>query len=102
MIRWSTSIRVIVLSDPRLAPNTRASSSSNAGLVCKETTPPLARSITRRGAPVTLKAEPFGPGFARLGIVRYYVTAGPEPGVAQIEAQLQGGTRYTINVIVER
>jgi hypothetical protein len=46
--------------------------------------------------------EPFGPGFARSGIVRYYVTAGSEPGVAQIEAQLQGGTRYTINVIVER
>ncbi len=59
-------------------------------------------TITRRGAPVNLKPEPFGPGFARLGIVRYYVTAGSEPGVAQIEAQLQGGTRYTINVIVER
>ena len=59
-------------------------------------------TITRRGAPVTLKPEPFGPGFARLGIIRYYVTAGSEPGVAQIEAQLNGGTRYTINVIVER
>src|SRR5208337_5028680 len=56
-------------------------------------------TITRRGAPVTLKPEPFGPGFARLGIIRYYVTAGSEPGIAQIEAQLQGGTRYTINVI---
>jgi len=27
--------------------------------------------------------------------------AGPEPGVAQIEAQLKGGTSYTINVIAE-
>jgi hypothetical protein len=58
-------------------------------------------TITRRGVPITLKPESFGPGHARLGIIRYYVTAGPEPGVAQIEAQLQGGTRYTINVIVE-
>jgi hypothetical protein len=58
--------------------------------------------ITRRGVPVTLKPEPFGPGFARLGIIRYRVTAGAEPGVAQIEAKLKGGTRYTINLIVER
>jgi hypothetical protein len=59
-------------------------------------------TITRRGVPVTLKPEPFGPGFARLGLIRYYVTAGPKPGIAQIDAQLKGGTRYTINVIVER
>jgi hypothetical protein len=59
-------------------------------------------TITRRGVPVTLKPEPFGPGHARLGIIRYYVTAGLEPGVAQIEAHLQGGTSYTIDVIVER
>jgi hypothetical protein len=59
-------------------------------------------TITRRGVPVTLKPEPFGPGHARLGIIRYYVTAGSEPGLAQIEAHLQGGTRYTIDVIVER
>ncbi len=58
-------------------------------------------TITRRGVPVTLKPEPFGPGYARLGILRYYVTAGSEPGMAQIEAELRGGTRYTINVIVE-
>ncbi len=61
----------------------------------------LIGTITRRGAPVTLKPEPFGPGFPRLGLIRYYVMAGPEPGVAQIDAQLNGGTRYTINVIVE-
>ena len=59
-------------------------------------------TITRRGVSVNLKPEPFGPGFARLGLIRYYVTAGPEPGIAQIDAQLKGGTRYTINVIVER
>jgi hypothetical protein len=59
-------------------------------------------TISRRGVPVTLKAEPFGPGFARLGIVRFQVTAGSQPGAASIDAQLQGGTRYTLQVIVER
>ena len=58
--------------------------------------------VTRRGVAVTLKPEPFGPGFARLGIVRFYVTGGSAPGVAEIDAQLQGGPRYTIHVIVER
>ena len=58
--------------------------------------------VTRRGVPVTFKPEPFGPGFARLGIVRFYVTGGSAPGVAEIDAQLQGGPRYTIHVIVER
>jgi hypothetical protein len=59
-------------------------------------------TITRRGVPVTFKAESFGPGFARLGIVRFYVTGGLEPGTAEIEAQLKGGARYTIHVFVER
>ena len=58
-------------------------------------------TITRHGVPLTLKPEPFGPGFARLGILRYYVTAGSVPGTAEIEEQLQGGARYTITVIVE-
>jgi hypothetical protein len=58
--------------------------------------------VTRRGVPVTFKPEPFGPGFARLGIVRFYVTGGLEPGIAEIDAQLQGGPHYTIHVIVER
>jgi hypothetical protein len=57
--------------------------------------------IKRRGVPLTLKPEPFGPGFARLGILRYYVTAGSVPGTAEIDAELQGGARYTITVIVE-
>ena len=59
-------------------------------------------TVSQRGAPVTLKPEPFGPGFARLGIVRFQVTAGSQPGVASIDAQLQGGTRYTLQMIVER
>ena len=59
-------------------------------------------AITRRGVPLTLKPEPFGPGFARLGITRFYVTAGSTPGNAQIEARLNDGTSYTIQVIVER
>jgi len=58
-------------------------------------------TITRRGVPVTLKPESFGPGFARLGIVRFYVTAGSASGLAEIDAQLQGGPRYTFHVLVE-
>jgi len=57
--------------------------------------------VMRRGVPVALKPEPFGPGFARLGIVRFYATAGANPGLAEIDAQLQGGPRYTIRVVVE-
>jgi hypothetical protein len=58
-------------------------------------------TIKRRGVPLALKPEPFGPGFARLGILRYYVTAGSVPGTAEIDAELLGGARYTITVIVE-
>ena len=59
-------------------------------------------AITRRGVPVTLKPESFGPGFVRLGIVRFHVTGGSAAGVAEINAQLQGGPRYAIHVIVEQ
>jgi hypothetical protein len=59
-------------------------------------------TVTRRGVPVSLKPEPFGPGFARLGIVRFHVTGGSSQGMAEIDAQLQGGPRYTLHVIVER
>jgi hypothetical protein len=58
--------------------------------------------ITQRGVPVTFKPQSFGPGFARLGIVRFYVTGGSASGAAEIDAQLQGGPRYTLHVIVER
>jgi len=58
-------------------------------------------TITRRGAPVTLRPESFGPGFARLGIVRFYITGDSLPGLAEIDAQLQGGPRYTLHVLVE-
>ncbi len=57
-------------------------------------------TITQRGVPLTLKPEAFGPGFARLGIVRFHVTAGGVPGVAEIVAHLQGGPRYTLHVVV--
>ena len=40
-------------------------------------------TITRRGVPVTLRPESFGPGFARLGIVRFYVTGDSLPGEGQ-------------------
>ncbi|MGZ3512374.1 MAG: hypothetical protein ACXU93_00370 [Thermodesulfobacteriota bacterium] len=58
-------------------------------------------TIARRGVPVTLKPESFGPGSARLGIVRFYVTGSSVPGLAEIDAQLQGGPRYTFHVLVE-
>jgi hypothetical protein len=58
-------------------------------------------TVTRRGVPVTFKPEPFGPGFARLGIVRFYVTGVSETGTAEIDAQLQGGPHYPLHVIVE-
>ena len=58
--------------------------------------------VTRRGVAVTLKPEPFGPGFARLGIVRFYVTGGSVSGSAEIDAQLHGGPRYTLHVVVEQ
>ncbi len=59
-------------------------------------------TITKRGVPLILKPEPFGPGFARLGIIRVHVTAGSTPGEAEIEGRLAGGTNYAIKVIVER
>jgi len=58
-------------------------------------------TVTRRGVPVTLKPQSFGPGFARLGIVRFYVTGGAVAGVAEIDAQVQGGPRYELHVFVE-
>jgi hypothetical protein len=59
-------------------------------------------AILKSGVPLTLKPEPFGPGFARLGIIRLHVTAGSEPGVAEIDAHLTGGTSYRITVLVEQ
>jgi hypothetical protein len=59
-------------------------------------------TITRRGVPITFKPESFGPGYARLGIVRFYVTGGSVSGLAEIDAQLQGGPLYTLHVFVER
>ena len=58
-------------------------------------------TIIRRGVPVTFKPESFGPGFARLGIVRFYITGGLEPGITEIDAQLEAGPRYTLHVFVE-
>jgi hypothetical protein len=37
-----------------------------------------------------------------LGIVRFHVTGGSEPGLAEIDAQLEGGPRYLFHVVVER
>ncbi len=58
-------------------------------------------TITKSGVPVILKPQPFGPGYARLGIIRLLVTAGPTPGEAQIEGRLNGGTSYMIRLMIE-
>ncbi|MDE2167678.1 MAG: hypothetical protein KGJ66_15240 [Alphaproteobacteria bacterium] len=58
-------------------------------------------SITTKGVPVTLAPKPFGPGFARLGIIELRAKAGPTPGTAEIVAALDGGTRYVIHLVVE-
>jgi hypothetical protein len=60
-----------------------------------------AGSIRTHGAPVTLAPESFGPGYSRVGIIRVRAKAGSQPGLAQIVAALDGGTQYTINLIVE-
>jgi hypothetical protein len=57
-------------------------------------------TITARGVPITLTPEAFGPGFARLGIVRFDVQAGMRSGEATIQAALQGGAACTIHVLV--
>lgn len=59
-------------------------------------------TIKAKGVPVKLIPEPFGPGFARLGIVRLHAMAGKTLGTASIVASLRGGTRYTDHLIVER
>jgi hypothetical protein len=58
-------------------------------------------TVAQHGVVVSLKPEHFGPGFARLGIVRFSVTGGSVAGLAEIDAQLQGGPRYTLHVVVE-
>lgn len=57
--------------------------------------------ISHSGVPLTLKPVAFGPGYARLGIIRFKVTADSTPGTGEIEARLNGGTSYRIQVIVE-
>ncbi len=58
-------------------------------------------SVTVSGVAVTLEPQPFGPGFARLGIIRVRAVAGSTPGTAQIAAALRGGTRYVVHLVVE-
>ena len=58
-------------------------------------------SIRSQGVPTTLTPEPFGPGYARLGIIRVHAKAGSQPGIAEIIASLEGGTSYKISLIVD-
>lgn len=61
----------------------------------------LIGTITTHGPQLSLTPLAFGPGFARLGIVRFRVSAGTESGTAEINAQLTGGPACTLHVIVE-
>jgi hypothetical protein len=58
-------------------------------------------SISSQGVSVTLTPDSFGPGYSRLGIIRVRAKAGNEPGIAEIVATLEGGTKYTIKLIVD-
>ncbi|HVR55987.1 MAG TPA: hypothetical protein VMT72_04095 [Pseudolabrys sp.] len=58
-------------------------------------------SVRSQGVPVTLTPESFGPGYARLGIMRVRAKAGSQPGTAEIIAALESGTQYKITVIVD-
>jgi hypothetical protein len=58
-------------------------------------------TIKTSGTPVRLTPQPFGPGYARLGIVEVRATAGSTPGTARIEAALDGGTRSVVNLVVQ-
>ena len=57
--------------------------------------------ISATGVPVTLAPEAFGPGYARLGIVRVHAKAGATKGPAEIVASLDGGAAYTIHIFVD-
>jgi len=58
-------------------------------------------SISSQGVPVTLSPESFGPGYARLGIIRVRAKAGSQPGIAEIIVSLERGTSYKIKLIVD-
>ncbi len=58
-------------------------------------------TITAGGVQLTLTPVAFGPGFARLGIVRCQATAGTQTGTAEINAHLTGGPAYTLHVVIE-
>ena len=58
-------------------------------------------TVTLSGVPITLKPEPFGPGYSRLGIARFHVTAGSTIGSAGITVQLTGGPAYEFVMVIE-
>jgi hypothetical protein len=58
-------------------------------------------SIKAQGVPVTMLPVAFGPGKARLGIIRIHVKAGNKPGNAEIIASLDHGTQYKITLVVD-
>ncbi len=78
----------------------RLLAASGGGLTIVSDGKPIG-SIKSRGVPVSLIPESFGPGYARLGIIRVRVAGGSSPGEAKIDAQLDGGTQYTVHIVIE-
>ncbi|MBW4048604.1 MAG: hypothetical protein HIU89_11920 [Proteobacteria bacterium] len=76
------------------------STSANGALTILADGKPIG-SISATGAPVTLTPHPFGPGYARLGIIELHVKAGATAGTAQIVANLDGGTQCIIHLVIE-
>ncbi|WP_156030344.1 hypothetical protein [Thiomonas sp. FB-Cd] len=74
--------------------------SANGGLTILADGKPVG-SISATGAPVTLTPHPFGPGYARLGIVEVRAKAGSAPGMAQIVAELRGGPQCVIHLVIQ-
>ena len=90
---------VTLPTDARSSISLRAAANGNLDILSDDY--PIG-TITARGASIALTPEAFGPGFARLGIVRFHLQAGNMPGEGTIQADLQGGAGCSIHVLVTR
>lgn len=78
----------------------RLAASANGGLTILADGKPV-DSISTTGAPGTLTPHPFGPDYARLGIIEVRAKAGSAPGTAQILTQLDGGSQCVIHLVIQ-
>jgi hypothetical protein len=93
-------IDLLVTLPDKARPSIEVNPAPDGGLVILSDGAPIG-SIRTEGAPVTLAPHPFGPGFARLGIVEVRARAGATPGSAKILAQLDGSARCVINLFID-